>query len=134
MSVCVLIAGKAATCLAGVLFSLSWTHSVEKTQWIEHWRVIQSSHAPALSLEFTKIKGSGAGIDPAPHAQLVEGWYQWQPVQALIVPHLSLANSEQTPDNWTLCTLAEESGQAGECVVFADFATHKAREFRLVPN
>ncbi len=134
MSVCVVIAGKAATCIAGVLFSLSWTHSVEKTQWVEHWRIVESNNSLALSLEFTKVKGSGAGIDPAPHAQLINGWYQWQPEQALAIPHLSLANSEQTPDNWTLCAIDENSLQTVDCIAFSSFEKLRAQEFKVIPK
>lgn len=128
------IAGKAATCLAGALFSLSWTHSVEKTQWVEHWQVVESNNTSALSLQFTKIKGSGAGIDPAPHAQWVDGWYQWKPEQMLTLPHLSLANSEQTPDNWTLCSLDQQSTQAIDCIEFSIFKHLNARAFKIAPN
>ncbi|MGO4839058.1 DUF1850 domain-containing protein, partial [Rhizobiaceae sp. 2RAB30] len=38
MSLCVVAAGK-TTVLAASLFTLSWTHSVEKTRWEEDWRV-----------------------------------------------------------------------------------------------
>ncbi|PQJ25129.1 hypothetical protein BSZ31_09265 [Limnobacter sp. SAORIC-690] len=62
MSLCVFIAGKSAACLAGLLFSLSWTHSVEKTEWVEHWQLKDEQ----LVLKETFVKGSGAGIDRHP--------------------------------------------------------------------
>ena len=37
MSICVLAGGKALT-LGAALFTLSWTHSVEKIRWEEDWR------------------------------------------------------------------------------------------------
>ncbi len=128
------IAGKAATCLAGVLFSLAWTHSVEKTQWVEHWRVVESNNAPTLSLDLTKVKGSGAGIDPAPHAQWVDGWYQWQPATPLAVPQLILANSELTPDNWKLCSLEEKTLQTKLCIDFSSFKPLQAKQFSIIPK
>jgi len=94
MSLCVVIAGKSAACLAGLLFSLSWTHSVEKTEWVEHWQLKDEQ----LVLKETFVKGSGAGIDPAPNAVLENGWYRWAPESPLTVPAISLANSELTPE------------------------------------
>ena len=38
MSLCIASAGSIMTLLAGS-FSLSWTHSVEKTTWMERWQV-----------------------------------------------------------------------------------------------
>lgn len=127
MSLCVLIAGKTAACLAGVLFSLSWTHSVEKTQWIEHWRLQDQQ----LSLEKTRVKGSGAGIDPAPHARLVNGWYEWSPLEAFTVPSIALANSQRTPDNWLLCRLNPATLKPRECIDFATFEDQGRKGFVL---
>ncbi len=36
MSLCILAAGK-TTVLAVASFTLAWTHSVERTRWIETW-------------------------------------------------------------------------------------------------
>lgn len=130
MSLCVLVAGKTATCLAGVLFSLSWTHSVEKTRWIEHWGILNQQ----LSLQKTFVKGSGAGIDPAPHARLVEGWYEWAPRDALTVPSLSLANSQTTPDNWHLCQLDPATLGPGKCVDFSTLKDEALDGFTLKPR
>lgn len=127
MSVCVFIAGKSAACLAGLLFSLSWTHSVEKTEWIEHWQVQNEQ----LVLKETFVKGSGAGIDPAPHAVLENSWYHWKPQTAVVVPSISLANSELTPDNWTLCALDPATEKTGECIDFAKFEDQGVESFTI---
>jgi hypothetical protein len=127
MSLCVFIAGKSAACLAGLLFSLSWTHSVEKTEWIEHWQVQNEQ----LVLKETFVKGSGAGIDPAPHAVLEHGWYRWAPESPVTVPAISLANSELTPDNWTLCALDAVTRRAGECIDFAKFEDQGVESFTI---
>jgi hypothetical protein len=129
MSLCVLIAGKSAACLAGVLFSLSWTHSIEKTRWVEHWQI----SGDQLTLQETFVKGSGAGIDPAPNAVLWNGWYRWKPEQAIELPLLSLANSELTPDNWRLCALDCVTHQAGECIDFASYEAQGAESFTIKP-
>lgn len=127
MSLCVFIAGKSAACLAGLLFSLSWTHSIEKTRWIEHWQVQDQQ----LVLQETFVKGSGAGIDPAPHAVLQDGWYRWKPEQAVVLPSISLANSELTPDNWTVCALDSATREAGACIDFAKFEDQGVESFTI---
>lgn len=127
MSVCVFIAGKSAACLAGLLFSLSWTHSIEKTQWIEHWRIQDK----LLVLQETFVKGSGAGVDPAPNAVLDDGWYRWKPLQSVELSSLSLANSELTPDNWTICALDAVTREAGECIDFAKFEDKGVESFTI---
>jgi hypothetical protein len=127
MSLCVFIAGKSAACIAGLLFSLSWTHSIEKTQWIEHWQV----DGGQLVLRETFVKGSGAGIDPAPNAVLENGWYRWKPLQPVTLESLSLANSELTPDNWMLCALDSVTQQTGECLDFAKFEDLGVESFTI---
>lgn len=130
MSLCVFIAGKSAACLAGVMFSLSWTHSVEKTEWVERWQVQDER----LILKETFVKGSGAGIDPAPNAILDNGWYRWAPESPVAVPAISLANSELTPDNWTLCALDAVTHRAGDCIDFATFENRGVESFTIKPD
>lgn len=127
MSLCVFIAGKAAACMAGLLFSLSWTHSIEKTQWIEHWQI----QGQQLALRETFVKGSGAGIDPPTNAVLRNGWYQWKPLQAMKLDSLSLANSELTPDNWKLCVLDTLSHETIQCIDFSEFENHGVESFTV---
>ena len=51
MSLCILAAGKTLT-LAVTAFTLSWTHSVEKTEWQERWAVT----AEGLVLEEARVQ------------------------------------------------------------------------------
>ncbi|MEZ5476052.1 MAG: DUF1850 domain-containing protein [Thiolinea sp.] len=111
MSLCVLTAGKTLT-LAVSLFTLSWTHSVEKTGWQEDWQVTEQG----LQLLQARVKGSGAGMEPGDDAVLKDGWWVWQPdlpAQA----ELLLAASGATGAGWRLChsggcmELAAEAGQ-----------------------
>ncbi|MDP3270863.1 DUF1850 domain-containing protein [Limnobacter sp.] len=127
MSLCVFIAGKSAACLAGLLFSLSWTHSVERTEWVEHWQLKDEQ----LVLKETFVKGSGAGIDPAPNAVLENGWYRWAPESPLTVPAISLANSELTPDNWRLCALDSVTRETSKCIDFAKFEDRGVELFTI---
>lgn len=74
-------------CLAGAglslqlsvaAFTLGWIHTVERTAWEEDWRV----EADTLVLTESRIKGSGAGMEPPADARLVDGWFAWTPADA----------------------------------------------------
>lgn len=109
MSVCVYYGGKALIALSATVFSLGWTHSVEKFGWSETWRVDKGQ----LVEEQVKVQGSGAGIDPADNAKLVGNWYVWKPEPELRVPELNLAVSGFTPSAWKLCKL--DDGHTPTC-------------------
>ena len=78
-------------------FTLVWTHSIEKIDWQEDWRVTRAG----LELVQARVKGSGAGMEPPPEARLVDGWFQWRPKRAAM-PEVVLANSGAAGD-WRLC-------------------------------
>lgn len=111
MSICILAAGK-TTLLAGAAFTLSWTHSVEKTQWEENWKATSAG----LELVAARVKGSGAGMDPPEGSVLKDGWWTYAPN---IKPQsrLVLAASGATEGGWKLCapggcvTIGEEPGE-----------------------
>lgn len=111
MGLCILAGAKAAT-LAASAFTLVWTHSVEKTEWREEWRVTPAG----LELVEARVKGSGAGVDPPDGAALEDGWWVYAPKVAPM-PRLVLAASGATVSGWSLCahdaclTLGEEAGQ-----------------------
>lgn len=83
-----LAAGALAATLGWADFTLSWTHSVEKTEWRETWAVTPAG----LLLTEARVKGSGAGMEPGPGAVLRDGWFVWQPL-AQPVKTLTLARS-----------------------------------------
>jgi hypothetical protein len=92
-------------------FTLVWTHSIEKTEWQEDWRVTPEG----LVLIEARIKGFGAGMEPPSDARLVNGWFQWQvkrPPQAELV----LGNSGAAGE-WRLC-------EAGQCRTLSDVFGH----------
>lgn len=97
MTLCVLAAGKVAM-LAATTFTLSWTHSVQKTRWEEDWRLTPAG----LELIEARVQGSGAGMDPPETAAFKDGWWFWHPT---LPPQrrLALAASGATGDGWTLC-------------------------------
>lgn len=97
MSLCV-IAGATTLRLAVAAFTLSWTHSIERTRWEEDWRVAGEN----LQIVAARVKGSGAGMEPGAEARLVDGWWRWRP-DAPPTQRLSLAGSQATPEGWRLC-------------------------------
>jgi hypothetical protein len=95
VSLC-LAAGGATAVLPLTAFLLSWTHSVERIEWRELWRV----EAGALVLVEARVKGSGAGMEPGEGAVLRDGWWVWRPETR--VPELALARSGSVAP-WRLC-------------------------------
>ena len=96
MSLCLTSVGVVKT-LAVAAFTLVWTHSVEKVEWQEDWRVT----AQGLELAQARVKGSGAGMEPPADARLVDGWFQWNPARAAM-PEVVLGNSGAAGE-WRLC-------------------------------
>jgi len=95
-AICLIVAGVVRATLAGPEFTLAWTHSVEKTQWEETYRI----DGNRLMLVTARVEGSGAGMEPPPGAQLRDGRWTWQPQSAH--PELRLTRSTFTRD-YTLC-------------------------------
>lgn len=97
MGLCILAGGK-ITALAISAFTLSWTHSVQKTEWRENWAITPAG----LQLGEAAVKGSGSGMEPGPNAVLKNGWWVWRPS---LPPQsqISLAASGMTASAWKLC-------------------------------
>ncbi|MCL6706166.1 DUF1850 domain-containing protein [Pseudomonas sp. R2.Fl] len=97
MSLCLTAGGK-LTVFAVSAFSLSWTHSVQKTEWREDWAVTPTG----LEIREAAVKGSGAGMEPGDGAILRDGWWVWRP-ETKPLPELRLAASGATGRGWRLC-------------------------------
>lgn len=96
VAACLLIGGQKLA-LAGAVFTLGWTHSVEHTRWQERWRVAQT----VLVLEEARLQGSGAGMEPGEGARLDHGWWIWEP--GIRLAELRLATSGFTRAGWQFC-------------------------------
>lgn len=101
---CVIAAGKTLA-FAATAFTLSWTHSVEKITWAEHWKL---TPAGFVVIE-ASVEGSGAGMDPLDGSRFVDDKWVYTPK---LPPQekLVLAASGATVSGWKLCA-------AGECTV-----------------
>lgn len=53
-------------------FDLRWVHSVERVEWRERWRPAADGR---LHLAESRVRGSGAGMEPAEGAVLAGGWW-----------------------------------------------------------
>ena len=97
MSLCILAAAKTSI-VAASLFTLSWSHSVEKIEWQEDWK-IENSY---LEIIEARVQGSGAGMDPPEGSKLKQGWWTYKPNQ-IKVKELLLATSDTNLENWKIC-------------------------------
>jgi hypothetical protein len=98
MSLCLAAIGAVVAVIAADSFTLTWTHSVEKSEWRESWRI----EAGRLVLDQAEIAGSGAGMEPPADARLEGGRWHYRPVPVLAVPALTLAASAAGGD-YRLC-------------------------------
>ena len=73
MSLCVV--GAKTLVLAASAFTLSWTHSVQKTVWEEDWRVEQGG----LRIVAARVEGSGAGMEAGEGATFDGRFWRWKP-------------------------------------------------------
>ncbi|MGU3479026.1 DUF1850 domain-containing protein [Methylobacterium sp. D48H] len=94
--ICLLAAGVLVP-LGAQTITLRWTHSVEKIVWEEDW----VDAAAGLTLTASRVRGSGAGMEPAADARWVDGAWTWQPhvgpLRAIV-----LRRSGATAD-WSVC-------------------------------
>jgi len=97
MSGLCLAAGTSAARLALGAFTLAWTHTVEKLLWEEDWRV----EPEGLVLVESRVRGSGAGMEPGPEARLEGGAFR-STGSLPPLPELVLARMPGLPD-WRLC-------------------------------
>ncbi|MHB8947809.1 MAG: DUF1850 domain-containing protein [Rhodoferax sp.] len=63
-------------------FTLAWMHSIEKVRWEEDYGVVADvdpRQPPVLQALQARVRGSAAGMEPPPDAQLRDGWYAYTP-------------------------------------------------------
>ena len=91
-------AGAVVKAYAGVVaFTLAWTHSVQKTEWQEDWRIDDGR----LRLVEARVQGAGAGMEPPPESRFDGHYWRWTPS---LPPQaeVTLRRSGATAD-WRLC-------------------------------
>jgi hypothetical protein len=118
LTLCILAGGKTAM-IATAAFTLSWTHSVEKIEWREHWAVEDGK----LRITESRVQGSGAGMDPPEGSIFEDGWWVYRP-DLPAQEKLLLARSGATVGGWTLCA-------SGDCFEIGAEAASKPVEIRV---
>jgi len=93
-------------------FTLAWVHTIEKVRWEEDYAVELVADAAVLKATAARVRGSAAGMEPPPDAQLKNGWYVYQP-QIGQPAELRLTRSGFAAD-YELCS-------AGQCRPLSDF-------------
>lgn len=75
MSGLCIAAGKLLVAMPIASFTLTWTHSIEKTRWEEDWQIRDGR----LTISEARISGSGAGMEPPAGATLEKGVWRYRP-------------------------------------------------------
>jgi hypothetical protein len=110
LSLCLASAG-AVKVLAVTAFTLAWTHSIEKIEWQEDWRLVPAG----LELVEARVMGSGAGMEPPREARLSGGWFHWKPARPAM-QEVTLGNSGAAGE-WRLCA-------NGKCRTLSEILGH----------
>ena len=100
MALC-LAAGGAVIRLATLTFMLSWTHSVQKTEWQEDWVVAPEG----LKLTEARIESTGAGMEMPATARFNGRFWRWSPTLPPL-REVQLRRSDAVPEGYRLCTAA----------------------------
>jgi hypothetical protein len=61
-------------------FTLAWVHTIEKVRWEEDYVVDVVADDAILKAVAARVRGSAAGMEPPPDAQLKNGWYEYKPL------------------------------------------------------
>lgn len=114
MGIC-LVSGASLQLIAASAFTLSWTHSVERVEWQEDWRLT----GDRLAIVEARIKGSGAGMEPPDDARLRDGWWTYRP--RVEPPEIRLANSGGRAGHWRICgddrCISPAASTAGDLII-----------------
>ena len=117
MELC-LFAGASIVRLGVAALTLAWTHSVEKTQWEEDWRLT----AQGLVIAESRIQGTGAGMEPPADTRFDGKWYRWRP-KLPPLKEVVLRRSGEAGD-WRVC-------REGECVAMGELVPDEADPVQL---
>jgi len=112
MQLCLAAAGLVVA-LPLQVFTLAWTHSIEKVRWEEDYRIV----GDRLQVTEARIRGTGAGMEPPPDAVLKDGVWHYRPAIAPLET-VRLTRSGYVAD-YQLCV-------DGGCRALGDVVGHKA--------
>ncbi len=119
MSAFCILGGGAAVRIAASAFTLSWIHTIEHTEWREHWTVMPDR----LILAEAEVEGSGAGMEPPPEARHEGRFYVWNPNEPR--EKIVLRRDPHAGD-WRLCA-------SGRCAPLGEWLKVDADPVTLAP-
>lgn len=122
MSLLCLGGGGAVTKLAVAVFTLAWTHTIEKIPWEEDWRIADDR----LVIQEVRLKGSGAGMEPPPEARLIDHFYRWTPKEEPRAEILVRRSDAPNVGDWRLCF-------DGTCHALGTLVPPKSDPVRIYP-
>lgn len=122
MSALCLAGGAELVRVAATVFTLAWTHTIEKVPWQEDWRIEDRQ----LRLVEVRIKGSGAGMEPAPDARLENGFYTWNPADDRRDRLVLRRSPAPGVGDWSLCV-------GGACRALGDIVGPDVDPVTLAP-
>jgi hypothetical protein len=117
-----ILAGDVVVRLAVSAFTLGWVHSVERMP-LEDAFVIEGDRFRIVE---SRIKGSGAGIEPGAGARLDGGWFRWVPENGIRETIVLRRSGVAGTDDWTLCA-------AGRCHTLATLVPPDADPVVMLP-
>ncbi|WP_181700867.1 DUF1850 domain-containing protein [Chthonobacter albigriseus] len=100
MTALCIIAGGVVGRIAAASFTLGWIHSIEKTPIEDAW-VIEGND---LRVVESRIKGSGAGIEPGDNAWIEGGWIVWTPRSGTRTEIVLRRSGAPGTGDWTIYT------------------------------
>ncbi len=98
LGACLIVEQVVRAFVPALAFTLGWTHSVEKTDWQEDYRVLPAG----LVITEARVSGSGAGMEPPAGAVLRSGVWHYVP-PAIVHDRLRLTVSPYA-EPYRLCT------------------------------
>lgn len=117
--VCLIVDQAVRAFVPALAFTLAWTHSIEKTDWEEDYRV----DGRGLTVVEARIHGSGAGMEPPAGATLRDGVWHYRPAAA-VHERLRLTVSTATADYRFCfdgrCKPLRELGGVGEDIALVE--------------
>ncbi|GGE53339.1 hypothetical protein GCM10007276_32970 [Agaricicola taiwanensis] len=122
MSLLCLAGGGTVTKLAVAAFTLTWMHTIEKIPWEEDWHL----SGKELVVDEVRIKGTGAGMEPAPDARLEDGFYRWTPKDNTRTEIILRRSDAPNVGDWNFCT-------EGQCRTLGTIVPETADPVRLYP-
>lgn len=99
LSALCLVAGSLQVQLPASHFTLRWQHSIEKLDWEEDYAIAGGW----LLLQSARVRGSGAGMEPPPHAYYERGVWHYRVAPAQRWSRSVVLTRSEFAQDYVLC-------------------------------